>query len=700
MNKQKILFLFLSWGFLSIAQSQRPLPKELGDQRTTEGVPEPVLKWDFKQNDHEIINGLPGHLVGEAKIENGKLCLPSEGSYYKTDPVPLKLTEKTMIAQVYLDNLEQRGGGLITVESINGVTFDSIVYGEGKSKIWNNGSESGIRIKGNEGAEETASSEQPIWMAASYSKDGTISLYKNGTLYRSIINPETPLQHFKNKKNDILLGKRHEGGGHPYLSCKIEYAEIYDTALNEKQISALYVLRKKRSFQVTKGINTSSSDGLPSRLLVITHEPYSESLVEKAEKGNAKAQVDLGYNYYFGKGVVKSYEQANYWYKKAADQGNANAQSNLASNYCEGRGIEKDMNKAIDLTRKAANQGFAPAQDGLALMFCQGKGVKVDTTEAFKWHLKAAQQGWYPAILRVACHYKKGIGVPQNDYLASQWQNISDINKVAWEGSVLAVDQDANSASRSRRYEESTKEELDKTETAVDSKNNPRNAAQVSKVGKDLNASGTPGVIRRRVIPIPLKSQEPLKEVEPKQVEPWDYSPDLVRRAEAGDVVSQVWLGDRYNEGKGVAKNDDLATKWWKKAADQGNPDGQFQMGWRCWDGKGGVTRDRAEATRYWKLSADQKNIWSMAALGNAYLNGDGMPQDYNEAVKYLCVAKDGGSSWAQASLGRCYENGWGVPKDRQEAIRLYRRACVMGPVHEREIAKSYLKEIEAETPK
>jgi len=514
MNKQKILFLFLSWGFLSIAQSQRPLPKELGDQRTTEGVPEPVLKWDFKQNNHEIINDLPGHLVGEAKIENGKLSLPSEGSYYKTDPVPFKLTEKTMIAQVYLDNLEQRGGGLITVESINGVTFDSIVYGEGKPKIWNNGSESGIRIKGNEGAEETASSEQPIWMAASYSKDGTISLYKNGTLYQSIINPETPLQHFKNKKTDILLGKRHEGGGHPYLSCKIEYAEIYDSALNEKQISALYVLRKKQKFQFTKGVNTSRSDDLPSRLLVITHEPYSESLAEKAEKGDAKAQVDLGYSYYFGKGVVKNYEQANYWYKKSADQGNANAQNNLASNYCEGRGIEKDMNKAIDLYRKAADQGFAPGQNGLALMLCQGKGVKVDRTEAFKWHLKAAQQGWYPAIPSVAYHYKKGIGIPQNDYLARQWQNISDIKRAEWQGGVLAVDQNANSASRSRRYAELTKEELDKSETAIDSKNNPRNASQISKAGKDLNTPGTPGVvIRRKVVPIPLKPQEPLERI-------------------------------------------------------------------------------------------------------------------------------------------------------------------------------------------
>jgi len=185
-----------------------------------------------------------------------------------------------------------------------------------------------------------------------------------------------------------------------------------------------------------------------------------------------------------------------------------------------------------------------------------------------------------------------------------------------------------------------------------------------------------------------------------KSLEPWDYSPDLVKRAEAGDPVAQVWLGDRYNEGKSAPKSEELATKWWKKAADQGNPDGQFNMGWKYWDGRGGMPRDRSEAVKYWKLSAEQKNIWSMAALGNAYLVGDGISQDYKEAVKYFRAAKDGGSSWAQALLGRCYENGWGVPKDRQEAIRLYRRAAAMGPLHEREVAKAYLQEVEAETPR
>jgi TPR repeat protein len=33
--------------------------------------------------------------------------------------------------------------------------------------------------------------------------------------------------------------------------------------------------------------------------------------------------------YAFGKGVLKDYKQAVYWYQKAADQGYAKAQSNL-----------------------------------------------------------------------------------------------------------------------------------------------------------------------------------------------------------------------------------------------------------------------------------------------------------------------------------------------------------------------------------
>jgi TPR repeat protein len=53
----------------------------------------------------------------------------------------------------------------------------------------------------------------------------------------------------------------------------------------------------------------------------------------------AEAQYNLGIAYTFGKGVLKDYKQAVYWYQKAADQGYAKAQSNLGIAYAFGKGV-------------------------------------------------------------------------------------------------------------------------------------------------------------------------------------------------------------------------------------------------------------------------------------------------------------------------------------------------------------------------
>ena len=48
-----------------------------------------------------------------------------------------------------------------------------------------------------------------------------------------------------------------------------------------------------------------------------------------AEKGDAKAQLQIGYQYEYGEGVKRNYQDSVKWYRKAAEQGNATAQSNL-----------------------------------------------------------------------------------------------------------------------------------------------------------------------------------------------------------------------------------------------------------------------------------------------------------------------------------------------------------------------------------
>src|SRR6266496_3661053 len=49
----------------------------------------------------------------------------------------------------------------------------------------------------------------------------------------------------------------------------------------------------------------------------------------RARQGDAKAQLTLGWMYYYGKGLPKDYVEAALWYRKSAEQGDAKAQYSL-----------------------------------------------------------------------------------------------------------------------------------------------------------------------------------------------------------------------------------------------------------------------------------------------------------------------------------------------------------------------------------
>ncbi len=117
------------------------------------------------------------------------------------------------------------------------------------------------------------------------------------------------------------------------------------------------------------------------------------SLVEKAQKGDAVAQNNLGLKYYNGDGVPKDSTEAVKWYRKSAEQGNANAQLLLGAMYATGDGIPKDSNEAVKWVRKAAEQGNADGQYCLGAMYDLGIGVLEDKAEAAKWYRMAAAQG-------------------------------------------------------------------------------------------------------------------------------------------------------------------------------------------------------------------------------------------------------------------------------------------------------------------
>ncbi|MEI6709304.1 MAG: tetratricopeptide repeat protein, partial [Methylococcales bacterium] len=71
-----------------------------------------------------------------------------------------------------------------------------------------------------------------------------------------------------------------------------------------------------------------------------------------------------------------------------------------------------------------------------------------------------------------------------------------------------------------------------------------------------------------------------------------------------------------YMDGAGVAQDYNQAVFWFNKAAEQGDADGQYQLGFMYYYGKG-VTQDYNQAVILFRKAAQQGNANAIAALKN-----------------------------------------------------------------------------------
>jgi uncharacterized protein len=94
-----------------------------------------------------------------------------------------------------------------------------------------------------------------------------------------------------------------------------------------------------------------------------------------ADRGDTKAQYNLGWMYDNGQGVARDYALALVWYRKAADLDNADAQYNLGLLYAHGQGVPQDYAQAVMWFRKSADLDNAYAQFDLGWMYAYGQGV-------------------------------------------------------------------------------------------------------------------------------------------------------------------------------------------------------------------------------------------------------------------------------------------------------------------------------------
>jgi TPR repeat protein len=105
--------------------------------------------------------------------------------------------------------------------------------------------------------------------------------------------------------------------------------------------------------------------GFSEGLLAYDKGDYKTALNEfkpLAHKGNAVAQVYLGWMYDDGKGVMQDYKEAVKWYRLSAEQGNAFAQYLLGYMYGKGEGVLRNDIMGYMWATIAAHSGQSSAK--------------------------------------------------------------------------------------------------------------------------------------------------------------------------------------------------------------------------------------------------------------------------------------------------------------------------------------------------
>ena len=223
-------------------QAKRKLPAVPLD------TPEPLAEWTFEKDAKDINGRMHLELVGKARIENGALVLDGK-SMARSGSLPSPLKAKTLEAWVMLDNLAQRGGGVITVQHKDGGVFDSIVFAEKTPQHWVAGSNFFDRSELFEGSAESEAATRPVHVAVVYQPDGTISGYRDGKPYGRTYR-KAPAAVFEAAVSQVLLGCRHgTPAGNKGLTGRIFRARLYDRALTPEEIANTAIIE---SSSITK----------------------------------------------------------------------------------------------------------------------------------------------------------------------------------------------------------------------------------------------------------------------------------------------------------------------------------------------------------------------------------------------------------------------------------------------------------------
>jgi hypothetical protein len=144
-----------------------------------------------------------------------------------------------------------------------------------------------------------------------------------------------------------------------------------------------------------------------------------DSLLAKAQEGDAAAQLKLAIRYRDGDGVKKAPADAMMWAHRAADAGNADAMDFVGFAYLRGAIVERQPVIAFGYFKTAAATS-AQAAFNLGQCYFGAQGTDQDVPKALEAWKMAAERGHGRAASSAAMAYFSGEGVPPDKKLARQ----------------------------------------------------------------------------------------------------------------------------------------------------------------------------------------------------------------------------------------------------------------------------------------
>lgn len=143
--------------------------------------------------------------------------------------------------------------------------------------------------------------------------------------------------------------------------------------------------------------------------------------------------------------------------------------------------------------------------------------------------------------------------------------------------------------------------------------------------------------------------------------------------AEAGNADAEYDLGTMYSDGHGVPRDPREAEAWWEKAANQGQAEAEFSLGflllYGAGEGPNAVDADPQAGLPWLEQAAAQGHASAQYFLGYLYWSGIAVPADPEKALDYSLRAAEQGRADAEYQAGTILASQRGA----QNAIEAYK---------------------------